>query len=234
MGSIPGSGRSLGGGHGNPLQYSCLENPTDSGAWRATVHRVTMSQTRLKQLSTHTHMSENSEALGILVGNLLKYTSRGLSLASGLSSLGWKEKQRLRVGNFLRFSSTSPSTLYPRNKQWPWLQPLDLPYFLLIFVFVVFVFSPCSNWIDCGKQLFLEHHKVLFGANSMTWSSPVSKPGGKNLLLFVGGTCWEASSASLDYVSTILCSGWLAPEVEASNPYAPRVWATEAFGTQLS
>ena len=46
LGSIPGSGRSPGGGHGNPLQYSCLENPMDRGAWRATVHRVT-SQTRL-------------------------------------------------------------------------------------------------------------------------------------------------------------------------------------------
>ena len=44
----------LQGGHGNPLQYSCLENPMDRGAWRATVHRVTKSQTRLKQLSTHT------------------------------------------------------------------------------------------------------------------------------------------------------------------------------------
>ena len=39
MGSIPGSGRSPGGGHGNPLQYSYLENPMDRGAWRATVHR---------------------------------------------------------------------------------------------------------------------------------------------------------------------------------------------------
>ena len=39
-GSIPESGRSPGGGHGNPLQYSCLENPMDRGTWRATVHRV--------------------------------------------------------------------------------------------------------------------------------------------------------------------------------------------------
>ena len=39
-GSIPGLGISPGGGHGNPLQYSCLENPTDRGAWWATVHRV--------------------------------------------------------------------------------------------------------------------------------------------------------------------------------------------------
>ena len=40
MGSIPRLGRSPGGGHGNPLQYSCLENPMDRGAWQATVHRV--------------------------------------------------------------------------------------------------------------------------------------------------------------------------------------------------
>ena len=39
-GSIPRLGRSPGGGHGNPLQYSCLENPMDRGAWQATVHRV--------------------------------------------------------------------------------------------------------------------------------------------------------------------------------------------------
>ena len=38
--SIPGSGRSPGGGHGNPLQYSCLENPRDRGAWRAAVYKV--------------------------------------------------------------------------------------------------------------------------------------------------------------------------------------------------
>ena len=42
---IPGSGRSPGGGHGNPLQYSCLENPMDRGAWRATVQGVIESQT---------------------------------------------------------------------------------------------------------------------------------------------------------------------------------------------
>ena len=41
------------GGHDNPLQYSCLEAPRDRGAWQATVHRVTKSQTQLKQLSMH-------------------------------------------------------------------------------------------------------------------------------------------------------------------------------------
>ena len=52
MGSILGSGRSSGGGYSNPLQYSCLENLMDRGAWWATIHRVTQSQTQLKWLST--------------------------------------------------------------------------------------------------------------------------------------------------------------------------------------
>ena len=45
---IPGSERSSGGGHGNPLQYSCLEDPTDRGAWCVIVHGVTKSQTQIK------------------------------------------------------------------------------------------------------------------------------------------------------------------------------------------
>ena len=51
LGSIPGSGRSPGEGNGNPLQYSCLENPMDGGAWRATVHRVEKSWTRLSDFT---------------------------------------------------------------------------------------------------------------------------------------------------------------------------------------
>ena len=50
-GSIPGSIRSPGGGDGKPLQCSCLENPVDGGAWRATVHRVAKSQTGLSDLA---------------------------------------------------------------------------------------------------------------------------------------------------------------------------------------
>ena len=51
-GSIPGLGRSPGERNGNPLQYSCLENPTDRGAWRATVHRVAKSWTRLSDFTS--------------------------------------------------------------------------------------------------------------------------------------------------------------------------------------
>ena len=55
QGSIPGLGRSPGEGNGNPLQYSCLENPMDRGAWPATVHGVTKSQTRLSKFTSLLH-----------------------------------------------------------------------------------------------------------------------------------------------------------------------------------
>ena len=50
---IPGLGRAPRGGHGNPFQYSCLENPMARDAWQVMVGRVTKSRTRLKRLSTH-------------------------------------------------------------------------------------------------------------------------------------------------------------------------------------
>ena len=55
LGSIPGPGRSPGGGNDNPLQYSCLENPMDRGGWQATGHGVAKSQTRL---GTHPRLAE--------------------------------------------------------------------------------------------------------------------------------------------------------------------------------
>ena len=66
LGLIPGSGRVPGEGNGNPLQYSCLENPMDRGAWWATVHGVTESWTRLSDFSSlHfiTYTEENSATL---------------------------------------------------------------------------------------------------------------------------------------------------------------------------
>ena len=55
-GSIPGWGRFPGGGHGNLLQHSCLENPMDRGAWWATVHGVSKSRTQLKPVTMHSCM----------------------------------------------------------------------------------------------------------------------------------------------------------------------------------
>ena len=62
MGSIPGSERSPRGRHGNPLQYSCLENPMDKGAWWAAVHGVAESWTRLSDLTgMNTYWKKSTE-----------------------------------------------------------------------------------------------------------------------------------------------------------------------------
>ena len=55
-GLIPRLAKSPGGRNGNPLQYSCLENPMDRGAWQVTVHRVAKNQTQQKQLSMHSYI----------------------------------------------------------------------------------------------------------------------------------------------------------------------------------
>ena len=77
LGSIPGVGRSPGGEHGNPLQYSCLENSMDKGAWWATVHGVTRSQTRLSKRTHnvpepthHHHPQPISEPLSTATVNM--------------------------------------------------------------------------------------------------------------------------------------------------------------------
>ena len=74
-GLIPGLGRSPGGGHGNPLQYSCLENPMNRGAWWGIVHRVAKNRTQLKWLRTHTQ-KESEYIISVLLGsNANHYTS---------------------------------------------------------------------------------------------------------------------------------------------------------------
>ena len=65
-GSIPGSGRSTGEGNGNPLQYPCLKNPMDRGAWRATVNGLTMSQTRLSNFTFTFSIISNTFSLKLL------------------------------------------------------------------------------------------------------------------------------------------------------------------------
>ena len=66
VGSIPGLGRSTGGGNGNPLWYSCLENSTDKGAWWATVHGVAKSQAQLSDWAQSTQ--DNGSISRIMLG----------------------------------------------------------------------------------------------------------------------------------------------------------------------
>ena len=62
--SIPGSGRAPGGGHGNPPQCSCLENPMDSGAWRATVHGVAKKLDTAERLGTRREVNHVNNGEG--------------------------------------------------------------------------------------------------------------------------------------------------------------------------
>ena len=77
-GLIPGLGRFPGGWHGNPLQYSCLENPTDKGIWWATVYGVAQNRTQLKRLRTMHHQSQQ-----LCVGSkIIPFTLRLCSVLS--------------------------------------------------------------------------------------------------------------------------------------------------------
>ena len=73
LGSIPGLGRSSGEGNGNPLRYSCLENPMDREAWWATVHFVTKSQTRLRNFTfTFTFSNSSSSEYSEISDNFIQ------------------------------------------------------------------------------------------------------------------------------------------------------------------
>ena len=87
LGSIPGSGRSSGEGNGNPLQYSCLENPMDGGAWCAAVHGVEKSRTRLSDstFTFHFHALEKEMATHSTV---LAWRIPGTGEPGGLPSMG--------------------------------------------------------------------------------------------------------------------------------------------------
>ena len=63
-GSIPGLGRSPGERNGNPLQYSCLENPMDEGAWQATVHEIAKSRTQLSDFTSFFQLSSSIITIG--------------------------------------------------------------------------------------------------------------------------------------------------------------------------
>ena len=78
---IPGLGRSPGGGHGNPLQYSCLENPMDRGIWQ--VHGVTKSQILLKQFCTHFYRQANIHIFISLLSQLRGPTGNDTPKAMG-------------------------------------------------------------------------------------------------------------------------------------------------------
>ena len=87
LGSIPGLGRSPGEGNGNPLQYSCVENPMDGGAWWAAIHGVAKSRTRLSDFTFtfHFHALEKEMATH---SSFLAWRIPGTEEPGGLPSMG--------------------------------------------------------------------------------------------------------------------------------------------------
>ena len=98
VGLILGLGRSLGGGNGNPLQYFCLGNPMDRGAWKATVHKAAKSQARL---NTHAQISKSK------LDKILKLLSHAIKV-----NYTKKKKERLRTQN---------AAIQPCMEQLEWL-----------------------------------------------------------------------------------------------------------------
>ena len=131
VGSIPGSRRMPGRGHGNPVQYSCRENPVDSGAWWATVYKVAKSQTWLKQLSTHRHTRPTSKYIMStwFRATIMMHTQGPTGtwwallfvITLPLTLLSWSASPHL-----WRNETHSPTPLFPFNVLFP---PQKLQYF---------------------------------------------------------------------------------------------------------
>ena len=120
---IPGSGRSPGEGHGNPLQYFCGENPMDRGAWKTVVHRVAKSRTWLMWLSMHAHRATQTTTTGmwqewhycaksVKIWECLLLQQNLMDLERHVVSWRVGEKNRIQV-----FNTTSPRVAWGRKAQ---------------------------------------------------------------------------------------------------------------------
>ena len=123
-GLTPGSERSPGGGHGNTLQDSCLENPMNRGTWRALVHSVAKSRTILKQLSTHTLFDKYCFALPRII---ILGTELVLSTESGMNE--WITQSWVLVKRWAcEFWLHQHPAAWPREYSFSWLWLFPLTY----------------------------------------------------------------------------------------------------------
>ena len=116
MGLISGSGISSGGSHGNPLQYSCLNNLMDRRAWQATVHRVAKFQTQLRQLSTQAVLNEGWTG----VWKVEHCPVRGLRIPRQHSNAAFSWLRIISISNFSAGELTSLSPFLYCPFFWPW------------------------------------------------------------------------------------------------------------------
>ena len=152
MGSIPGLGRSPGGGYGNPFQYSCPETPMDKGAWGVAVQWVTKNQIQLKQLSMHTNSSKLSDSYYCHFLGLIEYVyffvcSITLEEISGHKNLA---RTLHRSFHLVLFSLSPYSVLFA------YLTPLHYNFsenedLYLLQPFFPFLFKILQDALQCNK-----------------------------------------------------------------------------------
>ena len=141
-GSIPGSGRSPGGRHGKPFQYSCLENPMDRGVWWVTVHGVAKSWTWLKRLSMHSPWAKqcagSSTFVVFLILSVMLWVNCYIYLIHIMRKLRFKEGRsctQVPTGLVIRICSTrdsqtlnnSEEETLKKNQPVSMFVPLSLP-----------------------------------------------------------------------------------------------------------
>ena len=127
LGLIPGLGRFPGVEHSNPLQYSFLESPEDRGAWQAIVRRVAQCQTWLKQLNSHTHMTNKLhlyQLQSIKLKSPLTYLEKGLAKCQMNISMLWKTRSDLSFkvlgGMFENETERNLSRVFKWERDWDW------------------------------------------------------------------------------------------------------------------
>ena len=163
VGLIPGSGRSPGEGHGNPLQYSYLENPMDRGAWRTTVYSVTKNRAWLKWLNTYTPLNNPFTP----TANIYWVTAISIALFqiwAVIRKSWWKTHLpnphvTLNLGTKLQ-SSMNLSFIYSNRNRSQW----ELRFLLLLFLYILFRPKgiPREFCMMCQENLIIALRKWYF------------------------------------------------------------------------
>ena len=164
LGLIPESRRSPGEGNGNPLQYSCLENPMDGEAWQATVHGVAKSQALVCDFTFTFHFHASEKEM-VIHSSILAWRIPGTEKPSGLPSMG---SHRVRHD----WSNLAAAAVAAREKNLPSWQAGHY-YTILLFSCLVTQSHPTlCNPMDCSTPGFLVlHHLSELAQIHVPWVS---------------------------------------------------------------
>ena len=184
LGLVPGSVRSPGGGHGNPLQYPCLENPMDRGAWRATVHGCRKESGMIEHTHTGSNraltqslhlISEPPAACGMPVQSPACSLERmGLSFLTtfmpsfppGFCHWWWQQTPSPIFLHFLSLPSTRASLYFSLSISYLILEAQLNPHFLLDYsLYVLELSGPLRNPTAVARQWLMKHSAKRLGSD---------------------------------------------------------------------